>query len=72
MGFWLFMIMIDLITPFTMVVFGKMFMRKAPKDINYVFDYRTKRSMKSRETWAFAANDSDGRCDYPNGACVGK
>ena len=55
-----------------MVVFGKMFMRKAPKDINYVFDYRTKRSMKSRETWAFAANDSDGRCDYPNGACVGK
>ena len=28
--------------------------RKTPKEINYVYGYRTKRSMMNEETWRFA------------------
>ena len=54
MGFWIFMLLMDLILPLTMVVFGKMFMTKYPKDINAVFGYRTAMSMKNKDTWEFA------------------
>ncbi len=54
MGFWIFMLLMDLLIPVTMVVVGKMFMTKAPKDINAVFGYRTTMSMKNKDTWEFA------------------
>lgn len=54
MGFWLFMILMDLLIPFTMLGFGKYFLKKAPKEINYVFGYRTTMSMKNQDTWIFA------------------
>ena len=41
MEFWIFMLIMDLILPFTMIGFGKYFMKKAPKEINSVFGYRT-------------------------------
>ena len=41
MGFWIFMLIMDLLIPFTMIGFGKMFLKKAPDQINYVFGYRT-------------------------------
>ena len=51
MGFWIFMLITDLLIPTTMMVFGKLFMKKAPDSINPVFGYRTAMSMKNKETW---------------------
>ena len=54
MGFWIFMLMMDLLIPVTMIIFGKQFMKKSPKEINGIFGYRTTMSMKNRDTWEFA------------------
>lgn len=54
MGFWFFMLIMDLLIPFTMIIFGAIFMKKAPDSINPVFGYRTTMSMKNRDTWEFA------------------
>ena len=54
MGFWIYMLIMDLLIPTVMVLFGRAFLKKAPKEINYVFGYRTSRSMKNRDTWEFA------------------
>lgn len=40
--------------PVTLIIVGKLFLAKAPKDINDLFGYRTKRSSKNQETWDFA------------------
>lgn len=53
-GFWVFMLIINLIIPITMIVFGALFMKKAPKNINAIFGYRTSMSMKNKDTWDFA------------------
>ncbi len=54
MGFWLFMLIMDLLFPATMIGIGKSFQKAAPKDINPVYGYRTTMSMKNRDTWEFA------------------
>lgn len=54
MGFWVFMLIMCLLTPAMMIGFGKYFMKGGPKQINGVFGYRTSRSMKNKETWKFA------------------
>ena len=54
MGFWIFMLVIDLLIPLTMIGFGRLFLTKIPKDINALFGYRTSMSMKNAETWEFA------------------
>lgn len=54
MAFWVFMLIMDLIIPLTMIGFGRLFMTKAPKNINIAFGYRTTMSMKNRDTWEFA------------------
>lgn len=54
MGFWIFMLTMDLLIPFTMIGFGRYFMKKAPDEINVVFGYRTTMSMKNKDTWEFA------------------
>ena len=33
MGFWIFMLIMDLLIPFTMIGFGKIFLKKAPDQI---------------------------------------
>ena len=53
-GFWVFMLIMVLLIPIIMITFGKLFSKKAPKDINYIFGYLTKRSMMNMETWMFA------------------
>ena len=53
MGFWIFMLIMDLLLPFTMIGFGRYFMKKAPKEINSVFGYRTSMSMKNKDTCRF-------------------
>lgn len=54
MGFWFFMLVMDLLFPATMIGIGKSFQKAAPKDINPVYGYRTAMSMKNRDTWEFA------------------
>lgn len=54
MGFWIFMLLMMLIVPITELIFGSLFLKKAPGNINYVFGYRTERSMKNKDTWVFA------------------
>ena len=36
--------------------FWKIFMKKAPKEINSVFGYRTSMSMKNKDTWDLLIN----------------
>lgn len=54
MAFWIFMMVMDLLIPFTMIGFGKYFINNAPKEINDFFGYRTSMSMKNKDTWEFA------------------
>lgn len=54
MAFWLFMLIMDLLIPITMIGFGTLFLKHAPGKINPIFGYRTKMSMKNHETWEFA------------------
>lgn len=54
MGFWIFMFCLDLLIPAIMIVLGALFMKGAPKKINYTYGYRTAMSMKNRDTWEFA------------------
>lgn len=54
MGLWIFMVLMDLMTPLLLVGCGKYFMTSGPGEINMFFGYRTKMSMKNTETWKFA------------------
>ena len=54
MGFWIYMFIMDLLIPIIMILFGRAFLKKAPKEINYIFGYRTNMSMKNKDTWDFA------------------
>lgn len=54
MGFWVFMLLMNMLVPFTMIGFGKMFLNHIPDEINMVFGYRTRMSAKNRDTWEFA------------------
>lgn len=54
MGFWIFMMLMDLLIPVIMIAFGKYFIKNAPKEINSLFGYRTAMSMKNKDTWEFA------------------
>lgn len=54
MAFWVFMFVVDVLVPVTMIVFGLYFIKHAPKEINGIFGYRTTMSMKNRETWEFS------------------
>ena len=44
----------DLLIPIMMIGFGLIMWKHTPKDINYIFGYRTTRSMKNEDTWRFA------------------
>lgn len=54
MGLWIFTFVMDMLIPLTMIGFGKLFLKNAPKEINAVFGYRTSLSMKNKDTWEFA------------------
>ncbi len=50
---WFYMVTL-LLCPLVMVGFGALFYKKPPKTINSLYGYRTSRSMKNEQTWAFA------------------
>lgn len=54
MGFWIFMLVTDMIIPLIIIGFGRLFLKAAPKEINILFGYRSNMSMKNRDTWEFA------------------
>ncbi|MDO5142350.1 MAG: SdpI family protein [Eubacteriales bacterium] len=54
MGFWVFMLLMELILPVSLLGLGRYFRNGAPRKINYVFGYRTTMSMKNEQTWQFA------------------
>ena len=54
MGFWIFTLVIALLLPGVMVLFGQVFLRRPPQQINGVYGYRTRRSMASQAAWDFA------------------
>lgn len=54
MGFWIFMLIMDLLIPITMIILGKRFLKHPPAEINALYGYRTPMSMKNRDTWEFA------------------
>ena len=51
---WVFMLVMNLLIPATMIGFGLMFLKKPPSKINGWYGYRTSRSMKNQDTWDFA------------------
>lgn len=53
-GFWIFMSLMNLLVPATIIGFGRMFLYNPPKNINATFGYRTAMSMKNQDTWDFA------------------
>lgn len=54
MGIWFMMLSFNLLIPAIMLIAGRLFSKKAPKDINWIIGYRTTMSMKNEDTWAFA------------------
>lgn len=54
MGFWIFMLIMNCIIPLTMIGFGSAFAKSAPKEIDLAFGYRSKMSIKNKDTWDFA------------------
>lgn len=54
MGFWILLLVCNLLIPIIMLVFGFMFQNKGPDKINGIYGYRTTMSMKNEETWNFA------------------
>ena len=56
MSIWIGIAFTVIIIPALMIIFGKYYIKKAPKNINHFVGYRTTRSMKNKETWKFAHN----------------
>ena len=54
MWFWYFMFVCNLLIPILMIVMGRVMWKHSPKNINTIFGYRTRRSMKNMDTWKFA------------------
>ncbi len=51
---WVFFCGVGLILPLMMIGIGWVFIKRPPKTINTYYGYRTKRSMQTQKTWAFA------------------
>ena len=54
MGFRIFMLIMVVLIPVSMIVLGRLFLKSAPYNIDSTFGYRTKRSMMNEDTWRFA------------------
>lgn len=48
------MLVTELMIPLLMVGFGMLFRKHPPRQINSIYGYRTKMSMKNQETWDYA------------------
>lgn len=57
MAFWFFLTGCSCLFPLFMVIFGYVEKHHPPKTINYVYGYRTTRSMRSQQSWDFAQRE---------------
>ena len=53
MGLWGIILIVVLVMSATMIVFGLLFTKHAPKRVNLVYGYRSVMSMKNADTWQF-------------------
>ena len=53
-GFGIFMLIMCLVIPVSMIGVGRFYMKGGPRQINGICGYRTTRSMKNQNTWEFA------------------
>ncbi len=53
-GFWAFMLIMDLLVPCVMIGCGWLFLNRPPREINRAFGYRTALSMRNQDPWQFA------------------
>ncbi len=53
MGFWIFMTANNLLLPVLMIVIGKVFIKNPPRQINGIYGYRTRRSMRNQTACFF-------------------
>ncbi|EFI42014.1 MULTISPECIES: SdpI family protein [Peptoniphilus] len=54
MKFWIFMLIMNLLIPFSLIIIGYKYKKNPPMKINKFHGYRTSMSMKNNETWIFA------------------
>ena len=54
MGVWFLMLVCSLSFPAIMLIAGRLFIKGAPKKINWTIGYRSPMSMKNADTWKFA------------------
>ena len=56
MNFWIFMLVMNLLIPLVMIIYGRVFEKKPPKIARskFAFGYRTVMSMRNEETWEYA------------------
>lgn len=50
----IFSFLMTLMLTLTMIVFGLVFLKRPPRNINSLYGYRTRMSSKNQETWDFA------------------
>lgn len=72
MNFWIFMLVMNLLTPLVMIIYGRVFEKKPPKIARskFAFGYRTVMSMKNEETWEYA-HRFFGKLWFRSGIAVG-
>ena len=54
MEFWIFIFIMVLLIPLIMIIFGAIYIKRPPKNINFFVGYRTSRSTSSPEAWEYA------------------
>jgi len=54
MGFGIFILIVSLLLPLSMIGLGAFFVKEGIKEPNWAFGYRTSLSMKNKDTWQFA------------------
>ena len=52
--FWWYMLAVSMMIPVIMIIAGRIMWKRCPQKINWVYGYRTARSMKNADTWRFA------------------
>ena len=54
MWFWIFIFINNLFVPLLMIIFGQVFFKHPPDQINGIYGYRTKMSRLNMDTWQYA------------------
>ena len=54
MGYWIYMTCVSLLVPIIIISIGSYVRKCPPMQINAIYGYRTKLSMRNQDTWEFA------------------